>query len=566
MSRKSGRTTAPPDPLEIIPLGGLGEIGMNLMVYGCQGKLLVVDCGLTFPNPDTPGVDVIIPDSRFLTENRDRVVGFVLTHGHEDHIGAMPYIWPDVEGPIYGTAMTLGLLKGKFKEHQLLGRAELIEVDYRRAFQVGPFSLRFIHVTHSIVDAAALAITTSLGTIVHTGDFKIDHTPVGDHPTDLYSLAELGEKGVLALLSDSTNITRPGGTQSEQEISDVFAKVFPRAEGLLLVATFSSNIQRIQQVIRAAAALGRKVIINGRSMLANVAVARSLGFLDIPDDLIIDIKQFGKYPRNRLLVISTGSQGEPNSSLSRIADGEHREIVIQSGDMVVFSSKFIPGNEQTIWNLINRLFRSGADVIHEKNIPEIHVSGHAPQEDLKMMLALTRPLFFIPIHGELRHLHRHRRLALKMGVAADNALVVENGDRAVLDGKTVQVVDQVPHGRVFVDGKGVGDVGDIVLRDRLHLSEDGLIVVVLVVDKGTGVVLQRPELLTRGVVYEDESQDLLDEAKAAVESALAMGPKAMDFGEEESVGVREMAQRALRRFFKKRLGRRPVVIPLVMEM
>ncbi len=567
MSKKptAGKHTSP-EPLEIIPLGGLGEIGMNLMVYGYQGKLLVVDCGLTFPNPDTPGVDVIVPDSRFLLENRDRVVGFVLTHGHEDHIGAMPHIWPDVEGPIYGTAMTLGILENKFKEHRLLDRVTMIEVDYLTPFQLGPFSIRYIPVTHSIVDAAALAITTTLGTILHTGDFKIDHTPVDNRPTDLFSLAQLGEKGVLALLSDSTNITRPGGTISEQEVSEVFDKIFRRAKGLLLVATFSSNIHRIQQVIYAAVAIGRKVIINGRSMLANVAVARKLGFLDVPPDTIVDIKRFNQYSRDQLVVISTGSQGEPNSSLSRIADGEHREIAIQAGDMVVFSSKFIPGNERTIWNLINRLFRSGAEVIHEKNMPEIHVSGHAPQEDLKLMLALTRPRFFIPIHGEPRHLHRHRRLALKMGVAEERALVVENGNVVALDGETVTIVDQVPSGRVFVDGKGVGDVGDIVLRDRLHLSEDGMIVVVLVVDKVSGTILQRPELLTRGVVYEDESQDLLDEAKEAVEVALEMGAKAMDFSEEESAGVREIAQRALRRLFKRRLGRRPVVIPLVMEM
>ena len=327
------------ESLQIIPLGGLGEIGMNLMVYGFQGKLLVVDCGLTFPNPDTPGVDVIIPDSRFLIENRHRVVGFVLTHGHEDHIGALPHIWPDVEGPIYGTAFTLGILENKFKEHRLLDRVEMIEVNYLTPFQLGPFSIRYIPVTHSIVDAAALAITTALGTIVHTGDFKIDHTPVDNRPTDLFSLAQLGEKGVLALLSDSTNVTRPGGTISEQEISEAFDKTFPRAKGLLLVATFSSNIHRIQQVIRAAVAVGRKVIINGRSMLANVAVARKLGLLDIPQDSIVDIKHFKKHPRNELMVISTGSQGEPNASLSRIADGEHREIVIQTGDMVVFSSE-----------------------------------------------------------------------------------------------------------------------------------------------------------------------------------------------------------------------------------
>lgn len=552
--------------LEIIPLGGLGEIGMNLMVYGYEGKFLVVDCGLAFPNPDTPGVDLIIPDTRFLAENRDQIVGFVMTHGHEDHIGALPYIWPDLEGPVYGTAMTLGLLKGKFREHNLLNRVTCIQVNYRQAFQLGPFSIRYIQVTHSIVDSAALAITTPLGTILHTGDFKIDHTPVGGRSTDLHSLAHLGEEGVLALLSDSTNINRPGVTTSEQEITAVFEKIFPTARGLLLVATFSSNIERIQQIIRAAVVVGRKVVLNGRSMLANVAVARGLGYLIIPPDTLVDLRDMGRYSRDALLVVSTGSQGEPNSSLVRIAAGEHREIVVQEGDMVVLSSKFIPGNERTIWTLINQFVRNGVEVIHEKNMPEIHVSGHAPQEDLKLMLALIKPKFFIPIHGEMRHLRSHCRLAVRMGVLPARALVMENGDRAVLEADSLQIVGTVPHGRVFVDGKGVGDVGDIVLRDRLHLSEDGLVVVVLVVDKGSGQIVQRPELLTRGVVYEDGNQELLAEAKDAVEKALALGAKALDFADEEGAGPREIAQRALRRFFKKRLGRRPAVIPLVMEM
>ncbi|MBF0189666.1 MAG: ribonuclease J [Magnetococcales bacterium] len=556
----------PPAPLEIMPLGGLGEIGMNLMVYGYENKLLVVDCGLTFPSPDTPGVDFIIPDARFLVENRERVVGIVLTHGHEDHIGAMPYIWPILQVPIYGTAMTLGLLEGKFREHGLLGQADMIETKHRQPLQVGPFNITFVHVTHSIVDSSALAIRTPLGTIVHTGDFKIDHTPVNDLPTDLYTFAHLGEKGVLALLSDSTNINRPGATISEQTVSDVFTKLFPRAKGLLVVATFSSNIQRIQQVMHAAAAVKRKVLLNGRSMLANVNVARGLGHIDIPDDILIDIRKLDHYPREQVVVISTGSQGEPNSSLVRIASGEHQEIQIRPGDTVILSSRFIPGNERTIWSLINLLFKRGAEVIHEKILPEVHVSGHAPREDLKLMLALTRPKFFIPIHGERRHLQNHRDLALGLGIPETNSLVLENGDRALLTRDSLSLDGTIPCGRVFVDGKGVGDVGDIVLRDRLHLSEDGMVVVVLVIAKAGGEILQRPELLTRGVVYEDENLDLLEEAKDAVEAALALGSKGMDFSDDEVVGAAEIAQRALRRFFKKRLGRRPAVFPLVMEM
>ncbi|HIJ83360.1 MAG: metal-dependent hydrolase, beta-lactamase superfamily [Magnetococcales bacterium] len=555
-----------PGPLEIIPLGGLGEIGMNLLVYGYDDKLLVVDCGLTFPGNDTPGVDVIIPDVGFLTENRDRVLGFVLTHGHEDHVGAMPYIWPDVEGPIYGSAMTLGLLKGKFREHGLLEKATMIEVGNRQPFQVGPFNLTFIQVSHSIVDSSALAIKTSLGTIIHTGDFKIDHTPVDNRPTDLYSLARYGESGVLALLSDSTNINRQGATISERVVSGALAKVFAKSQELLIVATFASNIQRIQQILDAAMAVNRKVVISGRSMQTNIEVARSLGFLRIPENIIIDVRSFSHHPRKDIVVISSGSQGEHNSSLSRIALGEHREIKILPGDVVVLSSRFIPGNEQTIWSLVNRMFRLGAEVIHEWNLPDIHVSGHAPQEDLKLMLALTRPKYFIPIHGEIRHLHSHRNLAVQMGVAAENTLVAENGNRIVIDSNGIAIVGQVPSGRVFVDGKGVGDISDIVLRDRRHLSEDGLVVVVLVVEKSTGNMLQRPELLTRGVVYEEDNQILLEQAKEAVEKALLLGSKGMDFADDEGAGPADLVQRAVRRFFKRKLGRRPAVIPLVMEM
>lgn len=552
--------------MEIIALGGLGEIGMNLMVYGFDDKLLVVDCGLAFPGSDTPGIDVIIPDVGYLIANRDRIVGFVLTHGHEDHVGAMPYVWPDVEGPIYGSAMTLGLLRGKFREHRLLDRATMVEVGNRQPFQVGPFNLCMIQVSHSIVDSYALAIKTPLGTIVHTGDFKIDHTPVDNRPTDLFALARYGESGVLALLSDSTNINRPGATVSERMVADALAKVFAKAQALIIVATFASNIQRIQQIFDAAAALNRKVVVSGRSMQTNIEVARSLGFLRIPEGTIIDVRSLSQHPRQEIVVISSGSQGEQNSSLTRIANGEHREITIQPGDMVVLSSRFIPGNEQTIWSLVNRMSRLGAEVVHEYNLPQIHVSGHAPQEDLKLMLALTRPKFFIPIHGEIRHLHSHRQLAIQMGVAPENTLVAENGDRIILNQDTITIDGRIPSGRTFVDGKGIGDISDIVLRDRRHLSEDGMVVVVLIVEKSSGKMLQRPELLTRGVVTEEDNLDLLEQAKAAVEEALQLGPKGMDFTDDEGAGPTELAQRAIRRLFKRKLGRRPAVIPLVMEM
>ncbi|MBF0620564.1 MAG: ribonuclease J [Magnetococcales bacterium] len=552
--------------IDIVPLGGLGEIGMNLMVYEFNDKLLIVDCGITFPTAETPGVDQIIPDFRYLLENRERVVGYVITHGHEDHIGAMPQIWPQVPAPIYGTGMSIGLLKGKFREHRLLGKAVFTEMRYRQKFQVGPFNIEPMQVTHSIVDAAALAITTPIGTVIHTGDFNIDHTPINNRPTDLFSLARYGEQGVLALLSDSTNVDKTGRTISEQVVGKELQRLFAKAEKLIITAAFSSNIERTQQVINAAVAVGRQVAPSGRSMLNNLQIAQSLGHLKVPENTLVDIKQFKKIRRDKLVILSTGSQGEPNSSLTRITAGDHKTIRIQKGDMVVFSSKFIPGNERTIWTLINKLFALGADVYHEKNRKGIHVSGHAPQDDLKLMLALTKPNYFIPIHGEMHHLNLHRKLATSMGVPESNSLVMENGDRVRLDSEGVRVIDHVHHGRILLDGKGIEGVDDIALRDRRQISESGLAVVVIAVDKKTGKLKNRPELMTRGIVYEEENQDLLDEALDAVEHSFTLGPKGMDFREEDEAGLPELAVRGLRRFFKRKLGRRPVVIPLVMEI
>ncbi|MBF0323040.1 MAG: ribonuclease J, partial [Magnetococcales bacterium] len=516
-------------PIHIVPLGGLGEIGLNLMVYEYGEHLLLVDCGLTFPASDTPGVDFIIPDIRYLLENRERVLALVLTHGHEDHLGAIPYVLPDLPLPIYGTAMTLAILGNKLREHGLLDQTQLIRVQQRDRVQIGPFSVHFLPVTHSIVDSSALAITTPLGTLIHTGDFNFDHTPGDGAPTDLYRLAEYGHKGVLALLSDSTNVVRGGSAISEQSARAALAATIPKAKGLLVVSLFASNIRRVQNVLELAALYGRRVILNGRSLVTNVQLARELGFINPPPDLLLDIKSFASLPRDQLLILSTGSQGEPNSSLARIASGEHKEISIMPGDTVILSSRFIPGNERTIWSLINLLSHRGAEVIHEKSLPAIHVSGHAPRDDLKLMLALVRPRFFIPIHGELRHLHLHRDLAIEMGVKPENTLVATNGDRIELGGESMRPLEQVVHGRVFVDGKGIGDVRDIVLRDRLHLSQDGLVVVVLVVEKDTARILEGPKLLTHGVVHEEESLELLESARQAVQDALALGPKGMDF-------------------------------------
>nr|CRH06306.1 Putative ribonuclease J 1. Containing beta-lactamase domain and RNA-metabolising metallo-beta-lactamase domain [Candidatus Magnetococcus massalia] len=554
-----------PEALQILPLGGLGEIGMNLMVYETRGKLLLVDCGLTFPSHENPGVDVIIPDISYLQERKDDVVGIVLTHGHEDHIGALPFIWPEFKCPVFGTSFTLGLVGLKFQEHKLDANY-LREVRHREGFQAGPFNLTLYYMTHSIVDASALAIRTHLGTVIHTGDFKFDHTPIDGRISDLFSMAKLGEEGVLCLLSDSTNVTHTGSALSEQSVRPALDEVMGRAKGLVVTATFSSNILRIQQIVDSAVAHGRKVVLNGRSMESNVSVARELGFIKIPPESLITVKQVKEHARDKVCIVSTGSQGEPNSSLMRIAHGEHKEIKLGQDDMVILSSKFIPGNEGAIWGLINLLYDAGVDVVHEKDMPSIHVSGHAPQDDLKMMLALTRPEFFIPLHGEPRHLHLHRRLAISMGVKDHKTLVAENGDRVELDAESVRILERVAHGRVFVDGKGVGDICDIVMRDRRHLSQDGMVAVVMVVEKDTGKLLEGPEILTRGVIHEDENPIFLDEMRQAVAEAIKIGPKGMDFNEDEEVGANDLAVRAIRRFFKKRLGRRPVVLPMVMEM
>ncbi|MBF0310293.1 MAG: ribonuclease J [Magnetococcales bacterium] len=556
-------TANTPSSIQIIPLGGLGEIGMNLMVYEYAGTLMVVDCGITFPTPDTPGVDVIIPDFQYLLENKERVAGFVLTHGHEDHLGAMPYIWPRIQAPIYATPMTLGILAGKFQEHGLPMEGVFNEVNFRETISLGAFSVQFIRVTHSIIDGAALAISTAVGTIIHTGDFKIDHTPVDGFISDLYTLARYGEEGVLALLSDSTNVKRYGSSLSERVVRQSFEEIFPTRKGLLVVATFSSNIQRIRQVIEVARMCGRKVILNGRSMVSNTQVARALGYLQADADILIDIKEFNRYPRDSVLILSTGSQGETNSSLSRIVSGEHKEISLLPGDCVILSSKFIPGNERTIHQLINFLMKNGIEVIHEA-VSEVHVSGHGSREDLKLMMALTRPRYFMPIHGETQHLHRHRALAIEMGIAAERTLVAENGDCVQLDAEGIRLVDAVPWGRIFVDGKGVGDVGNIVIRERRLLGEEGLVVVAMTFSHGQ--LISGPTLTTRGVIFEEENQELLDEARQAVLDALQAGPRAMDFKADEEAGPRELAQRALRRFFRKQLGRTPVVLPMMMEI
>jgi ribonuclease J len=548
--------------LQIIPLGGLGEIGMNMMAYHCGEDIIVVDCGLMFPEPDMLGIDYVIPDISWLRERSSMVRAICLTHGHEDHIGALPFVLQELNVPIYGTALTLGFVNEKLKEYKLDDQVDLRVVKPRDTVALGCFSVEFLRVAHSIVDGCALAITTPEGVVIHTGDFKIDQTPVDGQLTDLPSFARYGELGVLALLSDSTNVEREGFTLSEKSVGEAFDEIFPTCEGRIIVAAFSSSIHRVQQVADAAARCGRKILLNGRSMVANVRIARELGYLHIPDDLLMDLKELPRMPREQVCMITTGSQGEPRSSLIRIAMDDHKQIKLERGDTVVLSSRVIPGNERTISELINHLYRRGAEVFHEKT-SEVHVSGHACQEELKLMLNLTRPRFFMPIHGEYRHLMVHSRLAQKTGVPQERCILATNGDVVSFYSDTAAIVEKVESGRVFVDGKGVGDVGNVVLRDRKHLSEDGMVVIIIGMNKTNGGIIYGPDIVSRGFVFEDESQAYLETARCLVVEAIEELSEEMRCDCEE---VNTTVRQVLRRFFKKTIDRRPVILPVIMEM
>jgi ribonuclease J len=548
--------------LQIIPLGGLGEIGMNMMAYHCGADIIVVDCGLMFPEPDMLGIDYVIPDISWLRERSHQVRGICLTHGHEDHIGALPFVLQELNVPIYGTALTLGFVNEKLKEYKLDDQVDLRVVKPRDTVALGCFSVEFLRVAHSIVDGCALAITTPEGVVIHTGDFKIDQTPVDGQLTDLPSFARYGEQGVLALLSDSTNVEREGFTLSEKSVGEAFDEIFPTCEGRIIVAAFSSSIHRVQQVADAAARCGRKILLNGRSMVANVRIARELGYLHIPDDLLMDLKELPRMPREQVCMITTGSQGEPRSSLIRIAMDDHKQIKLERGDTVILSSRVIPGNERTISELINHLYRRGAEVYHERT-SEVHVSGHACQEELKLMLNLTRPRFFLPIHGEYRHLMVHSKLAQKTGIPEERCILATNGDVVSFYSDTAAIVEKVESGRVFVDGKGVGDVGNVVLRDRKHLSEDGMVVVIIGMNKTTGGIIYGPDIVSRGFVFEDESQEYLETARCIVVEAVNELSEEMRCDCEE---VNTTVRQALRRFFKKTIERRPVILPVIMEM
>jgi ribonuclease J len=552
------------DPaLKVIPLGGLGEIGLNMMVLEYEDTIVIVDSGLMFPEEEMLGIDIVIPDFSYLLKKRDKVAGLVVTHGHEDHIGAVPFLVRELSIPIYATALTLALIKEKLREHNLLDRADLVEIVPRQVIEIGPFGFEFIRVCHSIPDGVGLAIRTPVGVLIHSGDFKIDNTPVDGKRFDMARLGSYGEEGVLALFSDSTNAEREGYTVSEKEVGATLREVFQEKHGRLIVAIFASNLHRMQQLIHIAREFGRKVLLNGKSMVANVRIARELGYLDFTKDDEISIQDLQYMPDSQVLMLTTGTQGEPMSALSRMAFNDHKKLKIKQGDTIILSSKFIPGNERTIQNIINHLCRNGADVIHEQ-VKDIHVSGHAYQEELKILINIVQPRYFIPIHGEYRHLMKHRQLAMSLGMPPANCLLIENGTIICFGRDTVHTQDKIEAGRVFVDGKGVGDVGGIVLRDRRHLSEDGLVIASLVVNKETHEILSGPDVFSRGFIHEETKPEILFEAKCIIFEAIDR--QLEEDHQLDCTLLQEEIRRELKRFFNRTLDRRPVIYPIVVEI
>ncbi|OLC13918.1 MAG: ribonuclease J [Candidatus Rokubacteria bacterium 13_1_40CM_69_27] len=548
--------------VRLIPLGGLGEIGLNMMLVEFGDDLIAVDCGLMFPDPDElPGIDYVIPDFSYALAKRENFRAVFLTHGHEDHIGALPYLLREARVPVYGTPMTLGLVAERLREHDLLEGAELRAMRPRDRIEAGPFRVEPIRVTHSIVDGIGLAIDTPVGTLVHTGDFKLDPSPLDGEPPDYLKFAELGEQGVLVLCSDSTNVDRPGHTRSEMEVGAALRERFARATGRIILATFASHIHRIQQVLTLAAEHGRRVALVGMSMQRNVALAAELGYLRIPSQVLLPLEELALLPLERQVILSTGSQGEPNSALALMAAGEHRAVQIERGDLVIVSARVIPGHERTVGRVINALLRLGAEVLYEDNA-FVHVSGHASQEDLKLMLTLTRPRYFIPVHGEYRHLLGHARLAASVGLTPDRIFLLEDGLGLEVTKTAARVVGRYPVGRVLVDGKGIGDIGAVVLRDRQLLAQDGLVAVSLVVNR-EGKVVAGPEIATRGFVHVKENEPLLEELRASIRAALAARIATTPV-DREAIGA--LVRTTVRHFINQRFQRKPVVLPVVLEV
>ncbi len=548
--------------LKLIPLGGLGEIGLNMMVVEYDDAMFIIDAGLMFPEDYMLGVDIVIPAMDYIRENRRKIHGIIITHAHEDHIGALPYLLKEIRIPVYGTAFTLEIVRNKLVEFELNTRVDLNLISPGEILTMDPFEIEFIRVSHSTIEGVGLAIQTPEGRVIHTGDFRISHNTDPLKNTDLSSFARYGEKGVLALLSDSTNVEVEGYTMSEQEVAKNLGKVIYAAKGRVIVTLFASNVFRIQQVIDIAVKNGRKVVFNGRSMEQIVAVADRLGHVSCPRDTIVDIKQIKHLPDDKVLIITTGSQGEPMSALVRMASGVHKHIRIKKGDHVILSSKHIPGNEKAIASIINKLYRRGADVFYSKSA-EIHASGHAHQEELKLMLTLTKPDYFIPIHGEYRHLVIHARLAEKMGIPREHVLVAEDGQVIVFDPDGGRIDGQVHTGRIMVDGKGIGDVGRSVLKERRELSEGGLVVVTMIIDEETGVVLYGPELISKGFVFDSATGHLVDDAQCVILEIVEEIEAGMDSRVEL---IRARLKKALKQYFSYTINRKPLIVPVIIEV
>jgi ribonuclease J len=548
--------------LKIIPLGGLNEIGKNMTVFEYGNDIVVLDCGLAFPTDEMLGVDLVIPDITYLEKNKEKVRAIVLTHGHEDHIGAIPYFLRKIQVPIYGTKLTLGLVKAKLIEHKLDKTTDFRYVKHREIITIGKMKIEFIRVTHSIADASAIAITTPEGVVIHTGDFKVDFTPIDGEMIDLNRFAELGNQGVTLLMSDSTNVERPGYTMSEKNVGDEFDRLFLNCNKRIIVATFSSNIHRMQQVINTAVKCKRKVAVVGRSMVNVIKVGTELGYITAPEGTIIDIDKVGIYNPEQLVIITTGSQGEPMSALSRMAVGEHRKIAINPDDLVIFSSSAIPGNEKSINRVIDELEKLGAEVIYNQ-LADVHVSGHACQEELKLMLNLTKPKYFMPVHGEFRFLKHHGKLAATMGTPKENIFIMENGKSLEISNGVVKKAAQVPSGIVFIDGLGVGDVGNIVVKDRQLLSENGMIIVIITMDRKTANIVAGPEIVTRGFVYVRESEELMEEIKTVAREELELCIRNKQF---EWSTIKSNVRESLMSYIYKKIKREPMILPIISEV
>ncbi len=563
MNKKGNESIFKKSKLKIIPLGGLHEIGKNITVFEYENEIVVVDCGISFPEDDMLGVDLVIPDITYLEKNVDKIKGLVITHGHEDHIGAIPYILKKINIPIYATKLTVGLIKNKLEEHKLVKSTKLIEVKQGQQIKFGKnFKVEFIRSSHSIPDSVMLAITTPAGTVLHTGDFKVDYTPIDGKIMDFGRIAELGNKGILALMADSTNSERKGFTMSENSVGEVFDKLFLHCTKRIVVATFASNVHRVQQIVNSAVKNNRKVAVCGRSMINMITTARELGYIDCPENIFIDIDMIKNYPDEQLVIITTGSQGEPMSALTRMATGEHRKVKITQNDLIIISATPIPGNEKYVSRVIDDLMQLGAEVVYS-SLEDIHVSGHACQEEQKLIMALAKPKYFIPVHGEYRQLIAHSETAQSMGISSENILMMTNGRVLEIGEDKAEFTGTVQNGRVLVDGLGVGDVGSIVLRDRQHLSQDGLIIIVLTMDSNTGEVVSGPEVISRGFVYVRESENLMDEIKSVVKFEVR---QCEERGIRDWTTIKSVTREHLRDYIFTKTKRNPMIIPIIMEV